>query len=101
MHPFCPNQETSLGNCDPCDQTYFPILAISILLNSLLLCSKMTCTPSLGTTSALHLRLPADLHSVWLSSASSLAASCGPSLSLAFVCLFTSGLLCAFTQHDF
>src|SRR5258708_39712711 len=50
----------------------------------LLLCSKMTCTPSLSATSA-----------------PSLEASCGPSLSPAFVCLFTQGLLRAFTQHDF
>ena len=50
----------------------------------LLLCSKMTCTPSLSATSA-----------------PSLEASCGPSLSPAFVCLFTQGLPRAFTQHDF
>ncbi len=31
---FRPNRKTSLGNCDPRDQTYFPISAISFLPNS-------------------------------------------------------------------
>ena len=91
---FHPNQETSLGSCDPRDQTYFPISAIPALmfLHTFTWCDF--CMLSLSTTSAMHtfnsVQLPplhlrtADLHLAWLSPASSLEVFCMPSLSMTF-----------------